>query len=437
MSTENTATVAAPIVPQGRPPLDLSPQQLRALNAIQAWWNTGSPGKPVFELCGYAGTGKTTCIRAFIDQLGLAVGEDVLFAAYTGKAASVMKRYGNLPASTIHSLIYKPIGPNEVQIKAVQEQLDKSTDNDERRRLRATLRELNQPSFEINEESKLASAALIVLDECSMVGKELLRDVLHFGVPVVAIGDPGQLDPIGDEPALFRGEPDVMLTEIHRQAEGNPIINMSMLARQGRPIPYAYNPLPETDKALHMKRTQLPSSDFGRLMAGCDQVICGKHRTRMQLNRQLRMAYGFNSPYPMIGDKVVCMRNDKKTGLLNGVMGKVVSDAELFDLHVEFAVKMEDQQPDDKPLEIQACRYYFDLYIDPKAEENYPERVKNAYQHFDFGYVITVHKAQGSQWDRVFVEDDGMFKGWGEPGARQKWLYTAVTRAAESLIIRS
>src|ERR1041385_1798177 len=183
-----------------------TPHQDAALNAVAAWLKArpGSRGTPqIFRLFGYAGTGKTTLAR----HLAEGVDGDVAFGAFTGKAALVMRRKGCDDASTIHSMIYRARDSGE-----------------------------ETPSFELWDESPAAKASLIVIDECSMVDAELGRDLLSFGVPVLVLGDPAQLPPIQGGGFFTEAEPDAMLTEVHRQAQADPIVRLSMDVREGRDL---------------------------------------------------------------------------------------------------------------------------------------------------------------------------------------------------------
>src|SRR5882757_10072335 len=165
-----------------------SPQQDAALRAV-AEWLKAKPGRgntpAVFRLFGYAGTGKTTLAR----HLAEGVEGNVVFAAFTGKAALVMRARGCVDARTIHSLIYRP---KEI--------------------------ESEEPSFVLNDDSEAAQAKLIIVDECSMVDEELGRDLLSFGRPVLVLGDPAQLPPVKGGGFFTEAEPDFMLMEVHRQA---------------------------------------------------------------------------------------------------------------------------------------------------------------------------------------------------------------------------
>ena len=155
----------------------------------------------IFRLFGYAGTGKTTLAR----HVAEGVDGKVLYAAFTGKAAQVMRNKGCAGASTIHSLIYKALES-----------------------------EAEQPSFELWADAPAAKAKLIVIDECSMVDADLGRDLMSFGVPLLVLGDPAQLPPVSGGGFFTNAAPDVMLSEVHRQAQDDPIVRLSMQVRAGR-----------------------------------------------------------------------------------------------------------------------------------------------------------------------------------------------------------
>src|SRR3954453_13791735 len=180
-----------------------TPHQDSALKAV-ADWLKAKPGRegtpPIFRLFGYAGTGKTTMAR----HIAEGVDGEVKFAAFTGKAALVMRNKGCDNASTIPSLIYRPRESGE-----------------------------EQPSFELWDDAPASKAKLIIIDECSMVDADLGRDVMSFGVPVLVLGDPAQLPPISGGGFFTDAAPDAMLTEVHRQAQDDPIIRLSMQVREG------------------------------------------------------------------------------------------------------------------------------------------------------------------------------------------------------------
>src|SRR5258707_247125 len=261
-----------------------TPHQDAALKAVAAWLKAkpGQGGTPqTFRLFGYAGTGKTTLAR----HLAEAVDGKVLFAAFTGKAALVMRSKGCERASTIHSLIYKTRESGE-----------------------------EVPSFDLWDDAPASKAALIVIDECSMVDAELGRDLMSFGVPLLVLGDPAQLPPIQGGGFFTEKEPDAMLTEVHRQAADNPIIRLSMDIRAGLDLePGRYG---ETQVVLKA------DLDPERVLKA-DQVLVGRNNTRRAYNMRMRERRGFTDTMPEAGDKLVCLRNNRKKGLFNGGLWSV------------------------------------------------------------------------------------------------------------------
>ena len=292
-------------------PCDL---QASAIRAIKDWFWHRTAKQQVFRMFGYAGTGKTTLTRHAVDELGLetmtkgpngsggCLADGVLYAAYTGKAALVMTRKGT-PASTIHSLIYRVSEATPEEIERVEQEvaeigaklptLDPAVRLFEESRLRSLeirLDNIHEPRFVFNGQSQVRDAALVVLDEISMVGDDMARDLLAFGKPILVLGDPGQLPPIRGEGAFTRAQPDVMLTEIHRQAGDSAIIRLATMACQGRPIPYG-----EHDP--HVWKMPRGAVTPEQMLRG-GQVICGRNATRIQLNIAMKRKAGFDTVYP-------------------------------------------------------------------------------------------------------------------------------------------
>jgi exodeoxyribonuclease-5 len=411
---------AAPVKPSSS--IVLSKQQQEAKDLFINWYNDEHARKrqPVFVLAGYAGTGKSFTTKSIIEE----VDGDVLFGAYTGKAALIMRRNGNGSARTLHSLIYKPVPPS----KELADQLDKdlqaavkASDSAKVAQIKEELKKNSKIRFELNEESELAGAALLVLDECSMVNDEMLADLLSFNVPILALGDPGQLPPIDGTGALFKHKPDYTLTEIRRQAMDNPIINLSMKARNGVHIAHG-----DFGKARIINKHAILPSD----VRSCDQIITGKNLTRMDLNRRFRRMIGKTDTYPEVGERIICLRNNSGYGILNGLQCEVIAKVEEYDDFIEYKLLKEDGGPE---IIVPILRAHFDEYVKPGTVKELKWWDRQKAEEFDFGYAITVHKAQGSQWNKVLFFDDGFFV-WDKP-QRCKWLYTGITRAADELII--
>lgn len=373
--------------------MEFSPQQDEALKAVSRWLKSGKP--QVFRLFGYAGTGKTTLARHFAEH----VDGQVQFGAFTGKAAQVLRSKGALNARTIHSLIYRPKGEESV--------------SDE-----VTGKTSMSPTFSLNRQSPISKAALVIIDECSMVDEQLGRDLLSFGTPVLVLGDPAQLPPISGGGFFTEHEPDHLLTEIHRQARDNPIIRLALDVREGR----------EFMKGDYGDAQVIGKEDVTQdLVVGADQVLVGTNRTRRRYNQRLRELKGFSADYPQAGDKLVCLRNDPAKGLLNGSLWKVMtSSRETVKPGINLLVSPEEDDPERGVAKIKLLKSVFE---DPDADV--PWATKKRFDDFDYGYALTVHKAQGSQWDNVVLFDES----YAFKETRQRWLYTAITRAAKRLTV--
>ena len=365
--------------------MKFSTQQDVALKAVDAWLKKGQ--SPVFRLFGYAGAGKTTLARHIAEN---ADGE-VAFAAFTGKAAHVMRNKGCVDASTIHSLIYRPTGDED---------------------------EDDGPSFTIRHDAPASKADLIIIDECSMVDEDLGRDLLSFGIPVLVLGDPAQLPPVKGGGFFTQGDPDYMLTEIHRQAEDNPIIHLSMLIREKGVE--AVTQMESSGDALQFISKRDIDADT---ILECDQVLVGTNKTRRKFNDRIRELKGHLDTTPVAGEKLVCLRNNKKKGLLNGGLWSVTLKKTARGTKARMIVRPEEGG---KSVSINVPHGFFS-----EGAENIPYTQRRNADEFDYGYALTVHKAQGSQWDHVVLFDES----WAFREHSQRWLYTAVTRAAKQLTL--
>jgi exodeoxyribonuclease-5 len=368
----------------------LSPHQDDALKAVGQWLKAkpGAGNTPqVFRLFGYAGTGKTTLAKYLAEH----VDGEVKFAAFTGKAASVMRGKGCHGASTIHALIYRARESGE-----------------------------EVPSFDLWDDAPASKAELIIIDECSMVDAELGRDLLSFGVPLLVLGDPAQLPPIQGGGFFTDGEPDAMLTQVHRQAEGNPIIRLSMDIRAGEYLePGRYGETEVIAKA---------DLDPARVLEA-DQVLVGRNATRRAYNLRMRERRGFTDALPAAGDKLVCLRNNRKKGLFNGSLWSVKERGSRKG-GTKTGIMSLRLMPDED-----AAARGVKVSVRPECFTGGIEQVdwqrRKPYDEFDYGYVLTVHKAQGSQWDDVVLFDES----FAFQESRQRWLYTGVTRAAKRLTV--
>ena len=417
--------------------------QHNAIIAIKDWFTNESKHKQVFRLFGYAGTGKSTVLKLILEELRLDFltkngDSGVVIATYTGKAALVLRKKG-MPARTIHSLIYSPYEATEEEIKQLEKTIsdasaesrnlygfDRTQAEAEIVVLREHLRKIKNPRFELNPSSDASSASLIVLDEVSMVNEEMAADLLSFKKPILVIGDPGQLPPIDGAGAFTNQTPDIMLTEIHRQAADSPIIRLATMARNYEPI--AFGEYGETVRKISM-------ADVTTELLTSGQVICGLNSSRLQLNNILRDYHGYTNNLPSgPNEKIICLKNNHELGLINGMflsLSNIVDEtSNYFSANVsdEFGKLITKDR-----LKIYKGHFEDHVHLDKNLNDR-DWKIKKRLVEATFAYSITCHKSQGSQWENVVVWDEAFGR---DKEDRAKWLYTAITRAESGLTIFS
>ena len=422
-----------------------SPQQDAALVAV-AKWLADESAPQTFRLFGYAGTGKTTLARHF----GQGVEGTVLYGCFTGKAAHVMRQKGCPDASTIHSMIYNSKELSRAKLRDLEKSLvelraelkvefddsppldlepeagppqftvEEQVDNHPRvmdlvGKVKREREALSRPMFTLDTESPVKDAKLVIIDEVSMVDGRMGEDLESFGTKILVLGDPAQLPPIYG--AGFFTEnvtPEVMLTDIHRQAEGNPIIAMATRVRNREELALGSYGESLVAEKCHINETHAQAAD---------QILVGRNKTRHASNRRMRALYGRTDALPVSDDKLVCLRNNNDLGLLNGAIWFVNEVGLIEDERIFMALRPEDEGAS---LEVEAHTQYF--FGEGEALPWW-ER-KNA-EEFDYGYALTVHKSQGSQWDDVLLFDEShCFRA-----DKWRWLYTGLTRAADRVVV--
>lgn len=382
---------------------DLSDDQALALYDVVTRLRDG---EKVVTLGGYAGTGKSTLVPLIAAQWGSAAA--TAFCAPTGKAANVLARKLKAVGAsyayvgTIHGLMYSPRQDEYGRIVGWQR-----------------LSTLRTPGG--------VDVQRIIVDEASMVGSKLLEDLRSYDIPILLVGDHGQLHPVNDEFVL--AEPDVRLETVHRQAADNPILQLATAVRQTGNIPKDF---PYSDRVRFYSRDGLYEviREAGRRAGDSTGVLVRRNDERSRTNRAC--TNGRHSP--IVGDLVICLRNSAP--IFNGMRGRVLS-VEPYRLHwLKLAVEFKD---DRIVVEGLANTYQFDnTRTIGSAEElravgiEYPQETGLTLL-FDFGYVITVHKGQGSEFREVVLRPEKLLRDSEEDYAR--WLYTGITRASERLSI--
>jgi len=431
-----------------------SPPQAAAIREIRDWFETRTDAQQVFRLFGYAGSGKSTVLKFALDELGLSPHRSakdgpcvpgVVTATFTGKAALVLTRKGT-PARTIHSLIYSVTEATEEEVEAAGKRLREAEDAARRlsgfdrttaeaaiEAMRQALSAMKHPRFALNPQSDAADARLIVLDEVSMVGEDMARDLMSFGKPILVLGDPGQLPPIKGDGAFTRDEPDVMLTEIHRQAAESAIIRLATMARTGEPIGFgSYDA-----RVAKMRKGDVTPEQA--LHGG--QLICGMNATRLQINNAMRAAAGLGDTWLPTGaaEKIVCLKNQNDLGLINGMFVTLEDIVDEGSLYFSAVVTDEDGRRvgpvdrDGRPGRLRLYKGHFEDHVAfDRTRHDRDWKDKKYLTEATFGWAITAHKAQGSQWENVIVWDDGLGRTEID---RRRWLYTAITRAERGLVL--
>lgn len=385
--------------------MQLNQEQAAAVDCLLAWWE-GDRRLP-FKLEGGAGTGKTTTIIHAVQALGLEP-EDVLYAAPTGKAANVLARKTGAPATTLHRLLYSPDLSAENALRA---QLEQESDPEEKKRLKKELAKL-QKNLRFTLRTERLRGRLVVVDERSMVGKDIERDLLRADIPLLLVGDPYQLPPVKAKPGFEDVPIGALLTKVER-TDAESILRAAYAARDGKVLPYG-----DWGEFKCVERG-LPSEAY----SAADMVLCGTNRTRKQINRRLRKHRGFDHRWPQKGERLICKRNNHDEGIMNGQLFTVVADPEQY----EPDVILLSVESDDGVLheELRVSTHRFDELHDPDTVVF----SRHGINEFDFAYCITVHASQGSEWDNVFLLDDWNLR------ERDAWLYTGITRGRNNVTV--
>lgn len=365
-------------------------------------------------ISGYAGTGKSTLVRFIIEALGISEVE-VCYCAFTGKAAEVLRKKGNLNSLTLHKLLYENYPRKDGTF-------------------------YRRPKFSLGYE-------IIVVDEISMVPKEMIDLLLKYPVFCIFLGDPFQIPPIcADTDNGLLKNPDIFLNEIMRQAAESEIIQLTMKIRNNEPISYF-----KGKEVIVIPKEELLTGH----LTWADMIICATNQQRWKINNQVRDILGYKNELEE-NEKVIVKRNywgymnEDCEPLVNGSIG-TIHNIKNFYMHIPRKIK----EAPNKRIDIFEANFvpevgkaYLPFIYDkdflmkevspitPQIEYNIrrlPLEEQIAIPlRMTYGYAITCHAAQGSQWDKVLVLEEG-FPYNKEEHAR--WLYTACTRPAEKLVL--
>lgn len=424
--------------------MDLSPDQQVVFDAIVKW--SLDPATPLLTMGGLAGSGKTTLLGAFAAQSTL----QVAYVTFTGRASSILARKfraANVKTTskvrpplelrsrsrpptermralydfdltggpidppfvgTIHRLLYMPI-------------IDSETEELRGWRKRTELDRLYD---------------IIVIDEASMVNVDMIDDLQHHAVPTLAVGDHGQLPPVMSGGDLM-AEPMLRLEKIHRQAELSPIIRLAHEVRStGQLGPNAINYRGD-DHVTFTSRANVGviESAFRDAPNPLDVgVLCWTNKTRIRMNSYARRGLG-RKGVPTQGEVVICLKNSPP--IYNGMRGVLTTDGALEGHLLTADVAFPEEELPAESIEM--CAGQFNRERPFKNLEDLHDRgisvhsMKEGGALYDFGYAMTCHKAQGSQFDHAIVYFDREVQP--ESLDFRRWAYTAITRAVNRLTI--
>lgn len=376
-------------------------------------------GERYTTIAGLAGTGKSSLVAAIIQSLPVKPEEDVIYCALTGKACQVLSKMGNKNTSTLHRLLFKYIP-------------------------------LPSGGFKTIPKDTLGYR-IIVIDECSMIPQEFVNLLLMYGVYIIFLGDPFQLPPVGkDKGNDLLEHPHIFLTEIMRQEKDNDIIDLSMQIREGKPM--------NVQNGKNAKVFRKNDLNTGMLL-WADIILCATNKTRIALNNQIRELKGFGEE-PENGDKIICLQNNwerfaidenNESGLgdplVNGCVGYLHNPYFSFNPIPKWCYSpINSIQTVVGNFISETGQNYGSLTMDKKQFDVGEETLdwKTRYklgkgrdkylipEQFTYGYAITTHKSQGSQWDKVLVIEEN-FPFDKEEHAR--WLYTSITRSSDLLVV--
>lgn len=378
--------------------VELTDEQADLIEKAVSWYHRDR--EQVFQYSGPAGTGKSTVMHIIIERLGLTP-DQVAPMAYTGSAAMVMRYNGFYNARTAHAWLYKP-----------ETYYEEDSHGHKHKRIR--FRYMGLPKGTIR---------LICIDEGSMIPHNLRKDIERNGIKILVCGDMCQLPPIGETPSYLSFGPVYQLTKIMRQNKRSSIVVIADMLRNGLVPNLGYYGEVDVIPMSMLTDDMLIKSDI---------VICGTNPTRDNITNHIRRdILHINSNLPLVGEKIVCRKNnwhieEGGINLANGLLGKVASKPTVTKMSdgkfdIDF---IPDLFPNITFRDI-SCNYQY--FVSDSGRKN-RLRVPGAARLdlgnlFDFGYVITTHMSQGSQYrNGIFIEEDKFHED------QNKLNYTGITR---------
>lgn len=448
-------------------PANPTPQQYLVFKELERFV-ASNRGDECFVLKGYAGTGKTTIIAALVEVLP-AIGLKTVLLAPTGRAAKVISNYSRKKAFTIHKRIYRKKSAMSLDMSFVLG--DNLAEN--------TL-------FIVDEASMISN------DEAEFSRSSLLEDLLKFvfngkKCKLMLVGDTAQLPPVGSEnsaaldPKLLsevfgRSVFSLEMTDVVRQQKQSGILfnatNIREIIRTGKEE-FPSLTIKGFADIFSMTGERLPEGlQYAYDKYGIENtlVVCRSNKNANNYNQQIRNRILYREEELSGGDYLMIVRNnyfwlegENQTNafIANGDIAKIRkmrNITEMYGFRFADVVLEFIDYPDNEPLH---CKVMLDtLYAETpnlsnadnkrlfetvmedyvhivNKRQRMEELKKNPYYNalqVKFAYAVTCHKAQGGQWDAVFV-DQGYRTDEMLNTEFLRWMYTAVTRAVRELFL--
>ena len=398
---------------------ELSDDQKKAIDFVRNFMARSEAKYKVVG--GVAGSGKSTIIPYIINMVGMPYEEstgmgEVAVCAYTGKAVMNLKRKGVVTAQTLHSFLYETKVEEDEDGKPV-------------------MRHYPKPLYWFN------TVKLLIVDEASMVSQEMHKQIMSLPFKTLYIGDHYQLPPVNDNFNIMLN-PHCRLETIHRQEKDNPIVQLADMARHRQPIPLGMFGTSKHTRTL--KLDDLPAYD---------EVITWTNATKDAVNGIIREKRGFQKDVPQKDDKMIVRVNCREKGVYNGQIIYLISTPTMNKKggwNVEFLDELAYKdvfimaQTDDATTALASIHLSKEemdkIRTFPRYDKKSYKEMKKKYPyeiHLDWGYAITCHAAQGTSWRNVAVMLEDRMKAIMKPDDWSRWLYTAITRAEESVTIYS
>lgn len=439
-----------------------NPQQKELFNALSNFINDKDE-KSCYLLKGYAGTGKTTVISTLVNVLSKRRIKYVLLAP-TGRAAKVLSAYSGKAASTIHRKIYRK-------------------------------RSAVAPDLMFNLAPNISKETIFIVDEASMIsdettdfsGSSLLEDLIKYvynnqNNRIIFIGDTAQLPPVNatDSPALMSSKlttfrlhvKETELTDVVRQQQKSGILfNATEIRNQIRDRVEAFPSLntkgfTDVYRMMGDKIIEGLNYAYGKHSIERSLVICRSNKSANLYNQHIRTQILWREDELTGGDLIMIVKNnyswlpEEKGGFLAN--GDIAQITRVKNIHEMYGFRFADVQialPDVEEDYTLDCKVMLDTLYSESSNLAYEdqkrlfEEVMKDYEHISnkknrleelrsnpyfnalqikFAYAVTCHKAQGGQWDAVFI-DQGYLTEEMLNIDLLRWLYTATTRASKEL----